>query len=142
MLNIKRDLFKKYGFDYDKNDKKKNKSFIQKFLSEHNEEYKIVRKNRQKNKENISNYNDDIINNKGISKLITPMHPKLLGISQNKLNTRNNVRENLTKEKTSDKTYIKFNGNKIGDKEDEIGSIAKMKINFGDNKYQDTINNN
>ena len=142
LLNIKRDLFKKYGFDYDKYATEKNKSFIQKFLSEHNEEYKIVRKNRQKNKENISNYNDDIINNKGISKLITPMHPKLLGISQNKLNSMNNLRENLSKEKTSDKTYIKFNGNKIGDKEDEIGSIAKMKINFGDNKYQDTINNN
>ena len=142
LLNIKRDLFKKYGFDYDKYATEKNKSFIQKFLSEHNEEYKIIRKNRQKNKENISNYNEDIINDKGISKLITPMHPKLLSTSQNKLNSLNNLRENLSKEKTSDKTYIKFNGNKIGDKEDEIGSIAKMKINFGDNKYQDTINNN
>jgi len=32
LLNIKRDLFKKYGFDYDKLVAEKNKVFIQKFL--------------------------------------------------------------------------------------------------------------
>ena len=142
LLNIKRDLFKKYGFDYDKYATEKNKSFIQKFLSEHNEEYKIIRKNSQKNKENLSNYNEDIINNKNIPILITPMHPKLLSISPNKLKLLNNSRNNLSKEKTYDKTLIKFNENKIGDKEDEIAFQAKMKINFGDNKCQDVINKN
>ena len=141
LLNIKRDLFKKYGFDYDKYATEKNKSFIQKFLSEHNEEYKIIRKNSQKNKENISNYNEDLINNKNIPILVTPIHPKLLSISPNKLKLLNNSRDNLSKEKTCDKTYIKCIENILGDKGDEIGSKTKMKINFGDNKCQD-INNN
>ena len=140
LLNIKRDLFKKYGFDYDKYATEKNKSFIQKFLSEHNEEYKIIRKNRQKNKENISNDNEEIINNKNIPILITPMHPNLLNITPNKLNLLNNSRENLSKEKTCDKTYIKFVRNIIGDKENEMGAEAKMKINFGEDKCQDVIN--
>ena len=132
LLNIKRDLFKKYGFDYDKYATEKNKSFIQKFLSEHNEEYKIIRKNNQKNKENILNYNEDIINNKNIHMLITPMHPKLLSITPNKLKLLNNSRDNLSKEKTYDKTHIKCLDNKNDDKED-IDFQSKMRINFGDN---------
>ena len=132
LLNIKRDLFKKYGFDYDKYATEKNKSFIQKFLSEHNEEYKIIRKNNQKNKENILNYNEDIINNKNMHMLITPMHPKLLSITPNKLKLLNNSRDNLSKEKTYDKTHIKCLDNKNDDKED-IDFQSKMRINFGDN---------
>ena len=132
LLNIKRDLFKKYGFDYDKYATEKNKSFIQKFLSEHNEEYKIIRKNNQKNKENILNYNEDIINNKNMHMLITPMHPKLLSITPNKLKLLNNSRDNLSKEKTYDKTHIKCLINKNDDKED-IDFQSKMRINFGDN---------
>ena len=132
LLNIKRDLFKKYGFDYDKYATEKNKSFIQKFLSEHNEEYKIIRKNNQKNKENILNYNEDIINNKNMHMLITPMHPKLLSITPNKLKSLNNSRDNLSKEKTYDKTHIKCLDNKNDDKED-IDFQSKMRINFGDN---------
>ena len=132
LLNIKRDLFKKYGFDYDKYATEKNKSFIQKFLSEHNEEYKIIRKNNQKNKENILNYNEDIINNKKMHMLITPMHPKLLSITPNKLKLLNNSRDNLSKEKTYDKTHIKCLDNKNDDKED-IDFQSKMRINFGDN---------
>ena len=132
LLNIKRDLFKKYGFDYDKYATEKNKSFIQKFLSEHNEEYKIIRKNNQKNKENILNYNEDIVNNKNMHMLITPMHPKLLSITPNKLKLLNNSRDNLSKEKTYDKTHIKCLDNKNDDKED-IDFQSKMRINFGDN---------
>ena len=132
LLNIKRDLFKKYGFDYDKYATEKNKSFIQKFLSQHNEEYKIIRKNNQKNKENILNYNEDIINNKNKHMLITPMHPKLLSITPNKLKLLNNSRDNLSKEKTYDKTHIKCLDNKNDDKED-IDFQSKMRINFGDN---------
>ena len=132
LLNIKRDLFKKYGFDYDKYATEKNKSFIQKFLSQHNEEYKIIRKNNQKNKENILNYNEDIINNKNKHMLITPMHPKLLSITPNKLKSLNNSRDNLSKEKTYDKTHIKCLDNKNDDKED-IDFQSKMRINFGDN---------
>ena len=132
LLNIKRDLFKKYGFDYDKYATEKNKSFIQKFLSEHNEEYKIIRKNNQKNKENILNYNEDIINNKNMHMLITPMHPKLMSITPNKLKLLNNSRDNLSKEKTYDKTHIKCLDNKNDDKED-IDFQSKMRINFGDN---------
>ena len=83
LLNIKRDLFKKYGFDYDKLVTEKNKVFIQKFLSEHNEEYKSIRKISQKNEKdkentiNINEDNDDIIN-KEEAILITPIHPKFI----------------------------------------------------------------
>ena len=136
LLNIKRDLFKKYGFDYDKLTNEKNKTFIQKFLSEHNEEYKNVRKYNQKNeknKENIVNANEDIIN-KDISIFITPIHPKLLKVSPNKLNLLNNSRKNYSKEKTCYKTDIKYNEDKISDKENELGFNTKIKINFTENK--------
>ena len=136
LLNIKRDLFKKYGFDYDKLSTEKNKPLIQKFLSEHNEEYKNIRKNRPKNernKENISNDNDEISNKKE-NILITPMHPKLLNITPNKLTLMNNMNKNSSKEKTCDKTEIKFQENKINVKEEELGYEAKIKINFGQNE--------
>ena len=135
LLNIKRDLFKKYGFDYDKLSTEKNKALIQKFLSEHNEEYKTIRKNRPKNernKENISNDNEEMSNQKA-NVLITQMHPKLLNITPNKLILMNNMNKNLSKEKTSDKTGIKFEDIKINVKEEEIGFETKMKINFGQN---------
>ena len=142
LLNIKRDLFKKYGFDYDKLVTEKNKTFIQKFLSEHNEEYKNIRKINQKNeknKENEININEDedIINKdkKGATVFITPIHPKLLKVSPNKLDILNNFRKNFSKEKTCDKTDIKNIENKINDKEEEIGSQTKIKINFSDNKF-------
>ena len=118
LLNIKRDLFKKYGFDYDKLSIEKNKIFIQKFLTEHNEEYKNERKNRpknEKNKENISNDNEEIINKESISMLITPIHPKLIKISPNKLNTINDSRKILSKEKTCDKTTTKNVENKANE---------------------------
>ena len=141
LLNIKRDLFKKYGFDYDKLVTEKNKTFIQKFLSEHNEEYKNIRKINQKNeknKENEININEDedIINKnkEGTNVFITPIHPKLLKVSPNKLDILNNFRKNFSKEKTCDKTEIKNIENKINDKEEEIGSQTKIKINFSDNK--------
>ena len=65
------------------------------------------------------------------------MHPKLLNITPNKLILMNNMSENLSKEKTSDKTGIKFEDIKINVKEEEIGFETKMKINFGqnENKY-------
>ena len=136
LLNIKRELFKKYGFDYDKLSTEKNKTLIQKFLSEHNEEYKTIRKNRPKNernKENISNDNEEITNQKA-NTLITPMHPKLLNITPNKLILMNNMNKNLSKEKTCDKTEIKFEDIKINVREEEIGFETKMKINFGQNE--------
>jgi hypothetical protein len=137
LLNIKRDLFKKYGFDYDKLSTEKNKIFIQKFLTEHNEEYKNERKNRpknEKNKENISNDNEEIINKESISMLITPIHPKLIKISPNKLNAINESRKMLSKEKTCDKTTIKNEENKTNEQKGEIDFETKIKINFGENK--------
>jgi hypothetical protein len=62
LLNVKKYLFKKYGFDYNKLLDGKNKNFIQKFLTEHNEEYVNLRKNQQKidkNKENINQNEED-----------------------------------------------------------------------------------
>ena len=55
LLIIKQDLFKKYGYNYDKLVKEKNKSFIQQFLLVHNEEYKNIRKNQKKENKNNEN---------------------------------------------------------------------------------------
>jgi hypothetical protein len=139
LLNIKRDLFKKYGFDYDKLVTEKNKVFIQKFLSEHNEEYKSIRKISQKNEKdkentiNINEDNDDIIN-KEEAILITPIHPKFIKSSPTKLNLLNNLRKNFSKEKTCDKTDNKEKENKSNDKEDNIEFKTKIKINFSEDK--------
>ena len=138
LLNIKRDLFKKYGFDYDKLVTEKNKVFIQKFLSEHNEEYKNIRKINQKNEKdkentiNINEDNDDIIN-KDEAILVTPVHPKLIKVSPTKLNLLNNLRKNFSKEKTCDKTDNK-DKEKLSDKEDNIEFKTKIKINFSEDK--------
>ena len=138
LLNIKRDLFKKYGFDYDKLVTEKNKVFIQKFLSEHNEEYKNIRKISQKNEKdkentiNINEDNDDIIN-KDEAILVTPVHPKLIKVSPTKLNLLNNLRKNFSKEKTCDKTDNK-DKEKLSDKEDNIEFKTKIKINFSEDK--------
>lgn len=138
LLNIKRDLFKKYGFDYDKLVTQKNKVFIQKFLSEHNEEYKNIRKISQKNEKdkentiNINEDNDDIIN-KDEAILVTPVHPKLIKVSPTKLNLLNNLRKNFSKEKTCDKTDNK-DKEKLSDKEDNIEFKTKIKINFSEDK--------
>ena len=138
LLNIKRDLFKKYGFDYDKLVTEKNKVFIQKFLSEHNEEYKNIRKISQKNEKdkentiNINEDNDDTIN-KDEAILVTPVHPKLIKVSPTKLNLLNNLRKNFSKEKTCDKTDNK-DKEKLSDKEDNIEFKTKIKINFSEDK--------
>ena len=138
LLNIKRDLFKKYGFDYDKLVTEKNKVFIQKFLSEHNEEYKNIRKISQKNEKdkentiNINEDNDDIIN-KDEAILVTPVHPKLIKVSPTELNLLNNLRKNFSKEKTCDKTDNK-DKEKLSDKEDNIEFKTKIKINFSEDK--------
>ena len=142
LLNIKRDLFKKYGFDYDKLIKEKNKTLIQNFLSEHNEEYKNIRKinhKNDKNNENIININEDNevnngIINKDIIYFITLIHPNMLNITPNKLDLLNNFRKNFSKEKTCDKTDIKNNENNLADKDEEIGFKTKLKINFSENK--------
>ena len=143
LLNIKRDLFKKYGFDYDRLVNEKNKTFIQKFLSEHNEEYKNIRKISQKNEKNKDNVisinedeDDEVIVNKEKEEeniFITPIHPKLLKTSLNKLDLLNNFRENFSKEKTCDKSDNKNGDNKRYDKEGEIGAQTKIKINFSEN---------
>ena len=46
----------------------------------------------------------------------------------------NNMNKNLSKEKTCDKTEIKFEDIKINVREEEIGFETKMKINFGQNE--------
>ena len=135
LLNIKRNLFKKYGFEYDKLVSEKNKSFIQKFLSEHNEEYKNIRKSNQKNdknKENNININEEI-NNKDSSIFITPLHTKLIKSSPIKYSL-NISKKDYSKEKTCDKTDIKNKGNNLHEREDELGFESKIRINFTDNK--------
>ena len=138
LLNIKRDLFKKYGYDYDELSKEKNKSLIQKFLSVHTEEYKNIRKinhKNDKNNENTININEDNegFMNKDTNYLITPIHPNFLKISSGGLGLLNNFRKNFSKEKTCYKTDIKNSENKFNDKKEEIGFETKIKINFSEN---------
>ena len=140
LLNIKQDLFKKYGYDYDKLVNDKNKTFIQQFLSEHNEEYRNIRKIQQKedkNKENISENSDDK-KNTNFNVLVTPM-PGKVNADQRRVEFGENRRNNFSKQKTSDKTQIKINekentetGKDKG--RNEIGYFTKLKINFELNK--------
>lgn len=141
LLNIKQDLFKKYGYDYDKLINDKNKTFIQQFLSEHNEEYRNIRKIQQKqdkNKENISENSDDK-KNKNFNVFTTPMPGKVVNADQRRVEFGENRRNNFSKQKTNDKTQIKANekentetGKDKG--RNEIGYFTKLKINFELNK--------
>ena len=73
-------------------------------------------------------------NKESITMLITPIHPKLIKISPNKLNAINESRKILSKEKTCDKTTIKNEENKTNEQKGEIDFETKIKINFGENK--------
>ena len=141
LLNIKQDLFKKYGYDYDKLINDKNKTFIQQFLSEHNEEYRNIRKIQQKqdkNKENISENSEDK-KNTNFNVFATPMPGKAVHAEQRKVEFEENKRSSFSKQKTNDKTQIKINEN-INNETDknkgrnEIGILPKLKINFELNK--------
>ena len=138
LLFIKRDLFKKYGFDYDKLINDKNKTFIQKFLYEHNEEYRNIRKNQQKeikNNENISEAEED----KKIKNIFVTPLPKVSSMSKRKINCKEIINNDFSKEKTSDKTEFKIYDNKNmqsgqDNGKNEIGFVTKLKVNFELNK--------
>jgi hypothetical protein len=141
LLNIKQGLFKKYGYDYDKLINDKNKTFIQQFLSEHNEEYRNIRKIQQKqdkNKENISENSDDK-KSTNFNVFVTPMPGKVVNNEQRRVELGENRRSNFSKQKTNDKTQLKINekentetGKDKG--RNEIGFNTKLKINFELNK--------
>ena len=141
LLNIKQDLFKKYGHDYDKLVNDKNKAFIQQFLSEHNEEYRNIRKIQQKedkNKENISENSDDK-KNTNFNVFVSPMPGKEFNADQRRVELRENRRSNFSKQKTNDKTQIKINEKENSETgkdkgRNEIGFFTKLKINFELNK--------
>ena len=82
LLIIKRDLFKKYGYNFDKLLKDKNRPFIQKFLSEHNEEYKNLRKSQKKDNknENISENEENEKKFKNTNIFVTPIPTKMTNI--------------------------------------------------------------
>ena len=77
LLIIKQELFKKYGYNYDKLINDKNKAFIQRFLLAHNEEYKNLRKNKkiENNNENISENEKEYKKLKNI--FVTPILAKI-----------------------------------------------------------------
>ena len=141
LLIIKQNLFKKYGYDYDKLINDKNKTFIQQFLSEHNEEYRNIRKNQQKeekNKENISENSEDI-KVKNFNVFVTPVPTKINNICNKKADCKEIINDNFSKEKTNDKTEFKIIENKnLENNKDkgknEIGFVTKLKINFELNK--------
>ncbi len=138
LLIIKQDLFKKYGYNYDKLVKEKNKSFIQQFLLVHNEEYKNIRKNQKKenkNNENISENENENGNNDLKNIFVTPLPAKMTNIYKRKIDCEENIIKNiLSKEKTNDKTELKkyeMENSKVKEINDnKIDFVAKLKINF------------
>ena len=125
LLNIKRDLFKKYGYDYDTLIDSKKKAFVQQFLQEHNEEYRNIRKNTQKenNDENISE-NEDEEGKKDLNIFTTPLPVKFINVYKKKeLEFKETINNNLSKQKTNEKTEFKTNINKNNEniKDNEIG---------------------
>ena len=138
LLIIKQDLFKKYGYNYDKLVKEKNKSFIQQFLLVHNEEYKKIKKNQKKeNKNNKNIYEKDNENeNNGLKNIfVTPLPAKMTNIYKRKIDCEENIIKNiLSKEKTNDKTELKkyeMENSKVKEINDnKIDFVAKLKINF------------
>ena len=135
LLNIKQDLFKKYGYNYDKLVNEKNKSFIQQFLLEHNEEYKNIRKNQKKeskNNENISGNEEEKKKFGNTNIFETPLPIKVSNIYKKKVECQEIISNNLSKEKTQEKTEFKKNEleNNIENGRKELGFITKLKINF------------
>ena len=135
LLIIKQDLFKKYGYDYDKLVNDKNKTFIQQFLLEHNEEYKNIRKNQQKENKNENIYENEESKNFNNSNIfVTPYPTKINSIYEKKANYKEIINNNFSKEKTNDKTEFKINENKnTGSCGKKLG-LTKLKINFELNK--------
>ena len=111
LLIIKRDLFKKYGYNFDKLLKDKNRPFIQKFLSEHNEEYKNLRKSQKKDNknENISENEENEKKFKNTNIFVTPIPTKMINIYKRQVDCKEIISNNLSKEKTNDKSEIKNN---------------------------------
>ena len=134
LLIIKRDLFKKYGYNFDKLLKDKNRPFIQKFLSEHNEEYKNLRKSQKKDNknENISENEENEKKFKNANHNLTPIPTKMINIYKRQVDCKEIISNNLSKEKTNDKSEIKNNILESGqdNNKNEIGFNAKLKINF------------
>ena len=134
LLIIKRDLFKKYGYNFDKLLKDKNRPFIQKFLSEHNEEYKNLRKSQKKDNknENISENEENEKKFKNTNIFVTPIPTKMTNIYKRQVDCKEIISNNLSKEKTNDKSEIKNNILESGqdNNKNEIGFNAKLKINF------------
>ena len=134
LLIIKRDLFKKYGYNFDKLLKDKNRPFIQKFLSEHNEEYKNLRKSQKKDNknENISENEENEKKFKNTNIFVTPIPTKMINIYKRQVDCKEIISNNLSKEKTNDKSEIKNNILESGqdNNKNEIGFNAKLKINF------------
>ena len=134
LLIIKRDLFKKYGYNFDKLLKDKNRPFIQKFLSEHNEEYKNLRKSQKKDNknENISENEENEKKFKNTNIFVTPIPTKMTNIYKRQVDCKEIISNNLSKEKTNDKSEVKNNILESGqdNNKNEIGFNAKLKINF------------
>ena len=131
LLIIKQELFKKYGYNYDKLINDKNKGFIQKFLLAHNEEYKNLRKNQKKenNNENISENENEYKKSKNI--FVTPLPIKMTNLCKRSVDSKEDNRGHLSKEKTIDKTELK-KGASENDKFNDIGYNPKLKINFAE----------
>ena len=136
LVDIKRDLFKKYGYDFEQLVNDKNKAFIQQFLHEHNEEYRTIRKYQQRETKNNENISENEEEKKMKNIFATPL-PKMSSILNNKIDCKNS-NNNFSKEKTNDKTEFKVYEEKklesnVDKGKNEIGIIAKRKVNFESN---------
>ena len=136
LLYIKRDLFKKYGYDYDILINSKKKIFVQQFLHEHNEEYRNIRKNIQKESKSSGNENfsenEDDVGKKNMNVFSTPLPVKFVNVFKKKVECKEIINNNLSKQKTNEKTDFKNNISKNDEniKDNEIGIVKTFNIKF------------
>lgn len=111
LLKIKRELFNKYGYNFDSLNNNKEKCFIQQFLHAHSEEYKMKRKGQQKN-----NFKCNINDNREISL------DEEKDDSQIKFEIKN---EDMDKSNSKEKTNDKTNRKSIEENENESNKNSK-----------------
>ena len=93
-----------------------------------------MRKSQKKDnkKENISENEENEKKFKNTNIFVTPIHTKMTNIYKRQVDCKEIISNNLSKEKTNDKSEIKNNILESGqdNNKNEIGFNAKLKINF------------
>ena len=149
LLEIKRKLFKKYSMDYDNLSERKEKNKIQKFLQEHKDEYRHLKKLEQKREKdvNINNNNVNMSIKESSKSESIKKHIPFLDKSKNneKYETfqSNNSQKSILKNPIINKNESnKFLNNKINTKNDNNVNIRNNFFNYINSNNETNLNNN